>query len=275
MAQPKPIELPSHGSYSSLSSYLDCGWRYYLERVQKIPENPAWYFIGGSAVHAATEAHDRGVLDAAEKLFHDAFERELAERMATTDVPEELWIAGGKATKEFPEKHNRAWWLAKGPAMVQGWIDWRQRSGWQIWSPTEEANLGVELALMVNLGDVPVKMFIDRVMVTPDGQLVVVDIKTGMTEPESATQLGLYACGLELTFGIRPQLGAYYLAKSGDLGQVADLDHLTPALMGSWISDWNKARRAGIFIPHPTRRCRTCGVRDYCAAVGGKKASEV
>lgn len=271
----EPAELPVHASYSSLSSYLDCGWRYYLERVAKIPESPAWYFIGGSAVHSATEAFDRGATETAEGLFMEAFERELAERKANSDVPEELWLAGGKPTKEWPERHNRAWWLAKGPAMVQGWIDWRARCGWEIWSPSEDPTVGVELALHVDLGGVPVKMFIDRVMVTRDGQLIVVDIKTGMTEPESATQLGLYACGLELTFGIRPQLGGYWMAKSGDLGQVADLDHLTPALMGGWINDWNRARRAGIFIPHPTRRCRTCGVRDYCAAVGGKKADQV
>jgi len=273
-----PEELSAHASYSSLSTFLDCGERYRLQKVVKITEIPAWFFVGGSAVHAATEEYDRGSVLSAEELFIKHFEKEVAERKAHSDVPEEDWSAGGKATKAWPERQNRAWWVANGPAMVQDWMDWRARCGWQLWSPTEDPNAGIELAMMVTLGDIPVKMFVDRVFITGDGQLVVTDIKSGSSEPESATQLGLYACGLELTFGLRPQLGGYWMARKkggGDMGQVYDLEHLTPALMGRWISDWNRARRAGIFIPHPTRWCRTCGVRDYCAAVGGKKAGEV
>ena len=52
-------EVPAHISYSQLSTWLDCGWKYYLTRVEKVQEIPAWYLVGGSAVHAATEAYDR------------------------------------------------------------------------------------------------------------------------------------------------------------------------------------------------------------------------
>ena len=51
--------LPIHVSYSSLTEWLSCGWKYYLSRVQKIAELPAWWFYGGSAVHKATEEWDR------------------------------------------------------------------------------------------------------------------------------------------------------------------------------------------------------------------------
>jgi len=52
-------ELPAHISYSALTTYLDCGWKYYLTRIVKVAERPAWYFVGGSAVHTATEVYDR------------------------------------------------------------------------------------------------------------------------------------------------------------------------------------------------------------------------
>jgi hypothetical protein len=52
-------ELPSHVSYSSLSTWLDCGWKYYLSRIVNEDETPAWYLVGGSALHAATEDYDR------------------------------------------------------------------------------------------------------------------------------------------------------------------------------------------------------------------------
>lgn len=56
-------ELPPHVSYSSLTTYLDCGWKYFLTRVKKVEEHPAWYFVGGSAVHLATEMYDKGLYE--------------------------------------------------------------------------------------------------------------------------------------------------------------------------------------------------------------------
>lgn len=53
------VELPAHISYSAMTTYLDCGYKYFLTRVQKVEEKPAWYFIGGSAVHEATELYDK------------------------------------------------------------------------------------------------------------------------------------------------------------------------------------------------------------------------
>lgn len=52
-------DLPTHVSYSSLTTYLDCGWKYYLTRIKKVKEQSAWYLVGGSAVHLATELHDK------------------------------------------------------------------------------------------------------------------------------------------------------------------------------------------------------------------------
>jgi hypothetical protein len=56
-------ELPAHVSYSALTTYLDCGWKYYLTRVEKLIEQPTWYLAGGSAVHAATEMYDKELFE--------------------------------------------------------------------------------------------------------------------------------------------------------------------------------------------------------------------
>lgn len=56
-------ELPDYASYSSLTTWLDCGWKYVLTRAMKVPEQPAWYFIGGSALHEVTEHLDREWFD--------------------------------------------------------------------------------------------------------------------------------------------------------------------------------------------------------------------
>lgn len=45
-------------SYSQMETLLSCGEKYRLTKIVQVPEQPAWYLIGGSAVHQATEAYD-------------------------------------------------------------------------------------------------------------------------------------------------------------------------------------------------------------------------
>jgi ATP-dependent helicase/DNAse subunit B len=52
-------QLPEHISYSSLTTWLSCGWLYYLSRVLKLQEESSWWFYGGSAVHRASEEYDK------------------------------------------------------------------------------------------------------------------------------------------------------------------------------------------------------------------------
>lgn len=53
-----PVPL-THLSYSSLTNYLKCGKAYQLSKILGLPEQAAWWSIGGRAVHEATEIIDR------------------------------------------------------------------------------------------------------------------------------------------------------------------------------------------------------------------------
>lgn len=48
----------SYLSYSQMETLLSCGEKYRLTKIVQVPEQPAWYLIGGSAVHTATETYD-------------------------------------------------------------------------------------------------------------------------------------------------------------------------------------------------------------------------
>lgn len=52
-------ETPTYLSYSQFTTWLECGEKYRLTRIVQVPEDPAWFFAGGHAVHAATEAIDK------------------------------------------------------------------------------------------------------------------------------------------------------------------------------------------------------------------------
>jgi hypothetical protein len=51
-------ELPKHISYSSLTTWQECGWKYYLTKSRGVKEAHAVWFTGGTAVHKATENYD-------------------------------------------------------------------------------------------------------------------------------------------------------------------------------------------------------------------------
>jgi hypothetical protein len=46
-----------HRSFSSFTSWLRCGKAWQLERGMQAPSDPAWWFVGGSAFHAAAEQY--------------------------------------------------------------------------------------------------------------------------------------------------------------------------------------------------------------------------
>jgi hypothetical protein len=61
-----------HRSFSSFTSWLRCGKSWQLERQLKAPSEPAWWFVGGSAFHAAAEAFLLNTLKAAQVPVEDA-----------------------------------------------------------------------------------------------------------------------------------------------------------------------------------------------------------
>ena len=55
-------------SYSQFTTFLSCGEKYRLTRILKLEEDPAWYLVGGSAIHAAADAIDLQLLAEAGRI---------------------------------------------------------------------------------------------------------------------------------------------------------------------------------------------------------------
>jgi putative RecB family exonuclease len=251
-------------SHSAMSTWLGCGWQYYLTRVQNVAESPSYWLAGGKAVHECTEIYDikpEGFDPTA--MFIERWEHNY--KMVDNGMP---WRAGGRATKANPNKEDAEWWLANGPRMVDYWIQFRDDSGWKIWD-TPAGIPAIETEMNQQINGVNIKAFLDRIMVAPTGELVIVDIKTG-AEPKSQTQLGIYAVLVEKTFGIRPQLGSYFMARTGELTTPVSLERFTEARLGSWAKGFEIAVSNKIFIPSTGFMCGTCSVNSSCYAVGGK-----
>lgn len=255
-------------SYSAMSSYLECGNRFALERVYNAPQTPAWWFLAGDAFHKATEDFDHAdefEPDQAEAHWHARW----AEAMAEVEDPKAL-KAGGRKSAQWPDKENGDYWTATGPSLMRLYAKWKQdvfEEGWQ-WLALPDGKPAIEVPVQFEAEDVLVKGYIDRVMVDPNGQVVVMDLKTGSREPASSLQLGVYALGLQRNLDIAATLGGYYMARKGEIPTLHSLTHLTNEIPG-WFSSTKKAIEHEIFIPKVGPLCGSCSVAPYCTAVGG------
>jgi putative RecB family exonuclease len=161
-----------------------------------------------------------------------------------------------------------------GPVYVANWITWRSQAfhdGWQ-WFLLPNGEPAIEVPVEIDFDNVLVKGYIDRVMVNPNGEVVVVDLKSGSRVPASTLQLGTYALGVKRKFDVTATLGSYWMARTGQLTEPASLLHYTPEIVGGWYGSAKKAIEAEVFIPHVGPFCGSCAVSPYCTAVGGDPA---
>jgi hypothetical protein len=170
---------------------------------------------------------------------------------------------GGRATKLLPNKEDINFWQISGPIWVEDYIAWRKaNTNWKIWT-TPDGRPAIELELMPEISGVPVKMVIDRIFEV-NGKLVVVDLKTAKNTPTSTLQLGFYKVGLEKTFGVGIEYGTYYMSRDSGTSEMIDLSSYTYDKLEYLVSGFDKARKAGIFLPN-TNSCQyMCGLTAHC-----------
>jgi putative RecB family exonuclease len=170
---------------------------------------------------------------------------------------------GGRATKANPNKEDVNFWQNTGPTWVQNYIAWREANpNWKIWV-TPDGEPAIELKLDPVVADVPIKMILDRVFEV-NGQLVIVDLKTSQATPASSLQLGFYKLGLEQAYGIEVKWGNYYMSRGSNTVDMIDLSEYTYDKMEYLVSQFDTARKAGIFLPN-TNNCQyMCGLTAHC-----------
>jgi putative RecB family exonuclease len=253
-------------SHSAMTTWLNCGWNYYLSRVQNVAENPSYWLVGGKSVHTCTEIYDLGDYIGdfnPQEVFLNQWNKEY--ELSNNGMP---FRAGGRATKAYPNKEDASWWLAEGPKMVDFWVQWREASGYQPFI-MPDGRPAVETELLDEIKGVKVRGYLDRLMVSPEGELTVIDIKSSSKPPSSNAQLGIYATLVDKIFGIRPTKGAYWMSRTGELTEPVDLSHYTESKLGAHLNGFKKAVENNIFLPNPGFMCGTCSVNKACYAVNG------
>jgi len=192
-----------------------------------------------------------------QELWNKAWAQELGDKDLTNAR------VGGRATKANPQKEDVNFWQATGPQWVQAYIDWRKANpDWKLWK-TPQGVPAIELAMLPEFAGVPVKMILDRVFEV-NGELVIVDLKTSQQTPTNTLQLGFYKVGILKTFGIDVKWGTYWMARQHGVSPLVSLEQYTEDKLKYLVAGFDKARKAGIFLPN-TNNCQyKCGLTAHC-----------
>ena len=276
----KNITAPDHISWSSLSTWVECGEKWRLKYGYRA-ERSTWYAtIAGSTIHEITESYDKGNTD---KLpsFVELFSQKVDEK-----ISEGVEVKpSGRVTKTMcetggPNKKDREWWYRAGPVYVQRWINWRKTHPEYVIADIDGVP-GIEYAITYRIGDIDLVGYADRVMQDNDtGDLFILDLKTG-TIPTGGMQLLTYRLGLKEAHGMDVGLGMFWTPQAVkkesshgtgyDTGLI-DLTRVDIAAIRNMYTQAVTGISAGVFVPHVTPMCQGCPVRDSCWAVNGINA---
>jgi len=269
------FRLPSGLSHSAVSSYATCGEQFRLERVYRLKGPPSWALLGGKAVHSITEILDLNELGAGQPVptFEEMLNRLIAEECERAKIKVDAIKPTGRASKEWPNKRDRDWWLHHGPGFVDAWVEWREEYDWELLT-MPDGMPAIELDLETEVAGRKFRGYLDRAYVKPTGEIIVVDLKTGKS-PGSYLQLGTYRLAMKLRYGLDVPLGAYWLAETGLLTEDIDLTVFTDEYMTNLYAMAGRGIDAQVFMPNTNAFCSSCAVRPFCRAKGGLLVNNV
>jgi len=256
------LPLPSSLSPSKLTAFKDCPLAFRFAAIDRLPEAPSPATVKGTLVHRALELlfwdHQRGARNAA--AAHDALARAWEEMQ---DDPDLVELALG-------EDQRRAF-LADAASLVDGYL--------RLEDPDAVDAVGVELTMEAHVGGLLLRGIIDRLDVTPEGEFIVVDYKTGRVPSvlQEQARLGgvqFYALLCEQVLGRRPvQVRLLYLRQP----VIIEAEPSDQSLRGTrqrTAAVWTAIERACAqedFRPRPSALCNWCSFRDRCPAWAGQE----
>ncbi len=258
-----PVAVLGSLSPSRAADFKSCPLLYRFRSIDRLPEAPSPAAVRGTVVHAVLEelfdlpAAER-TISAARSMVPSAWQRLLAQE------PEV-----GSLFADDADGSELAGWLESAAELVAHYFD--------LEDPRRLEPAAREQLVEVVIDGLRLRGYVDRIDLSPAGDIRVVDYKTGTTpreafEAKALFQMKFYALVLWRTRGVVPrQLRLMYLADTDTLSYTPDADELVRferTLKAIWAAI-ERATQTGDFRPNPSRLCDWCDHHAHCPAKGG------
>ncbi|HTZ07749.1 MAG TPA: PD-(D/E)XK nuclease family protein [Acidimicrobiales bacterium] len=254
------LVLPRSLSPSKLSAFKDCPLAFRFAAIDRLPEVPSAATVKGTLVHGALE-----------RLFWDH-----PPGARTPDAARAALAGAWASMAEEPEvlglgldEQAQATFRAEAEALLDGYF--------ALEDPDTVDAVGVELTLEAEVGGLRLRGIIDRLDRSAEGELVVVDYKTGRVpsvhqEQQRLGGVQFYALLCEQVLGQRPALVRLMYLKEPVTIDARPSDQAVRGTRQRTAAVWSAIERAcqhEDFRPRPSALCNWCSFRSLCPVYGG------
>lgn len=255
-----PLPLPSTLSPSKVSAFKDCALAFRFAAIDRLPEPPSIWTAKGTLVHRALERLFAHHAIGARTVGAALRELDLA-RSEVLEDPEYSGLALDAAAADEL--------MADAAQLVRNYFD--------LEDPNQVRTIGLEVTLEARLGTTRLRGIIDRLDLGPDGELIVVDYKTGRApgvayEQQKLGGVHFYAYLCEQMLGQRPARVQLLHLREPLVIESVPTEQSTRGLAVRAKAVWTAVERAcqfDDFRPKPGRLCDYCAFKAYCPAFGG------
>jgi putative RecB family exonuclease len=251
------LDLPRTLSPSKVVAFTNCPLAFRYSQIEHLPEPPSPHAVKGTLVHAALEGlfwhHSPGDRTPA------AAQAELARCWVDLQGDEEYAdLALGPDEAEA--------FLADAGTLVDNYF--------RLEDPNGARAVGIELGVETVVDGMRLRGIIDRLDVTPDGDLIVVDYKTGRAPSErfergSMGGVQTYALLCESLLGRAPaEVRLLYLRQPVAISSVPSEQTIRGQRRRA-VAVWSAIERAcdaEDFRPHVSPLCNHCHFKTSCPA---------
>ena len=251
--------VPMTLSPSRVGSFTSCPMQFRFSSIQKLPEPPGVATTKGTVVHRALEL---------------LFVRPHAER-----TPEALAVDLDAALVEYSthpdyvglqlDEAKAASFRSQCETLIEKYFNMED--------PTTIREIGLELWMTADVGNLQLRGIIDRLELDENGGLIVTDYKTGRApsgrfEQKSLAGVHFYAFLCEQVFGVIPsKIRLMYLA-SGETIETVPSPQSVKFITTRTKAVWSAVERActtGDFRPNQSKLCDWCSFQKWCPAFNG------
>lgn len=245
-ASPQPKTYTRPLSHSSMSMYLECPQKFKLKYLDKLPEAPKWFFSFGSSVHTALEffysipAPPPPTLDQVLLHYRQNWKKE---GYKDAEQERQYFADGEKILRDFYKLHIKTFKLP----------------------------LFAEYKFEFQVEGVPLLGFVDRIDKLDNGNLAILDYKTGKAivsaRLQEDRQLTLYQLAVETLLGAKVESLTFYHLPSQKPLTVGPRPEKQLEALKETIVGVNAGIQGGRFDPKPEERtCQWCDFKPHCPA---------
>ncbi len=249
-------------SPSRASDFKNCPMLYRFRVIDRLPSLPSPAAARGTLVHAVLERLFD--LPAAERTPAAAAGLVPGQWERLVEQEPELRTVFDQDVDGAPDA-----WYSQAITLIERWFT--------LEDPTTLEPAERELYVEAEVDGLVLRGYVDRLDVAPDGQLRVVDYKTGRSPSElfersSLFQMKFYALVLWRSRGVVPTLLQLVYLGNGEIVRYspdeADLRATERNVKALWTAI-QRAAETGDWRPRVSKLCDWCDYRDLCPAWGG------